>query len=67
MKTEEKFEKICFELMESSITEHVSFHALCSQMQADEKRMNNLFYEKFGMSGEEVFNKFLLNFIVIAV
>ena len=36
-------------------------------MDTDEMQMNNLFYEKFGVSGEEVFYQFLVHSIVIAV
>ena len=36
-------------------------------MDTDEMQMNNLFYEKLGVSGEEVFYKFLIDSIVIAV
>ena len=67
MKTEEKFARMCSVLMENSVSEHESFGSLCKEMRTDEMRMNNLFYEKFGMSGEEVFYKFLFNSIVIAV
>ena len=67
MKTEEKFVRMCSELMENHAAEHESFGALCRRLRTDELHMNNLFYEKFGMSGEEVFYKFLLDSIVIAV
>ena len=67
MKTEEKFAKMCSELMKNGAGEHETFGALCREMRADEIHMDNLFYEKFGMSGEEVFNNFLSDSIVIAV
>ena len=58
---------MCSELMTSGVGDCRTFAALCAEIHADEMLMNNLFYEKFGMSGEEVFYKFLPNFIVIAV
>ena len=67
MKIEEKFAEICAELMENGVGEHKTFESFCSGMHADEMSMNNLFYEKFGMSGEDVFYKFLMDSIVIAV
>ena len=67
MKIEEKFVEICAELMENGVGEHKTFESFCSGMHADEMSMNNLFYEKFGMSGEDVFCKFLMDSIVIAV
>ena len=67
METEEKFARLCSELMEKHVAEHKTFRSLCRQMHTDEMLMDNLFYEKFGMSGEEVFYKFLRKSIVIAV
>ena len=67
MSTEEKFARMCSELMDKGVREYGSFAALCAEIHADEMLMNNLFYENFGVSGEEAFNKFLCNSIVIAV
>ena len=67
MRTEEKFARICSELMDNGIKEHGTFASLCAEIHADEMLMNNLFYEKFGLSGEEAFYKFLRDSIVIAV
>ena len=53
--------------MDKPVIEHKTFKAMCRQLHTDEMLMDNLFYEKFGMSGEEVFYKFLFNSIVIAV
>lgn len=64
---EEKFTVMCSELLGKGACEHKSFRSLCIRMGADEIHMNNLFYENFGVSGEEVFNKFLIDSIVIAV
>lgn len=64
---EEKFTVMCSELIEKGTGEHEDFRSLCIRMGADEIHMNNLFYENFGVSGEEVFNKFLIDSIVIAV
>ena len=66
-KMEEKFTVMCSELIEKGTGEHEDFRSLCNRMGADEIHMNNLFYENFGVSGEEVFNKFLIDSIVIAV
>ena len=55
------------ELMEKPVIGYGSFSSMCRQLHANEMLMDNLFYENFGMSGEEVFNKFLPGFIVIAV
>ena len=67
METEEKFTRLCSELMDKPVIEHKTFKAMCRQLHTDEMLMDNLFYEKFGMSGEEVFYKFLFNSIVNAV
>ena len=67
MKVEEKFTRLCQELVENPVQTHETFSSLCGQLHIDEMLMDNLFYEKFGMSGEDVFNKFLRDFIVIAV
>ena len=67
MEIEEKFTRLCRELIERPVQEHGTFTSLCRQLHMDEMLMDNLFYEKFGMSGEDVFNKFLRDFIVIAV
>ena len=64
---EKKFALICSELLEKGVGEHITFGSLCAEADTDEMSMNNLFYEKFGMSGEEVFCKFLIDSIVIAV
>ncbi len=64
---EEKFTVMCSELIEKGTGEHESFRSLCRKIGTDEMHMNNLFYEKFGVSGEEVFYKFLADTIVIAV
>ena len=49
METEEKFARLCSELMEKHVAEHKTFRSLCRQMHTDEMIMDNLFYEKFGM------------------
>ena len=67
MRTEEKFTRICSELMDKRVGEYGTFMDLCAEIRADEMLMNNLFYEKFGLSGEEAFYKFLRDSIVIAV
>ena len=64
---EEKFDRVCSELIEKRVGEYETFRDLCRKMDTDEMQMNNLFYEKFGVSGEEVFYQFLVNSIVIAV
>ena len=64
---DEKFELICMELLEETAGQCGTFGELCARMKADETRMNNLFYMNFGVSGEEVFYKFLIDTIVIAV
>lgn len=64
---EEKFELICSELLEKGVGEHKNFGTLCAKMKTDGTSMNNLFYEKFGVSGDEVFCKFLVDSIAIAV
>ena len=53
--------------MDKRVGEYGTFMDLCAEIRADEMLMNNLFYENFGVSGEEAFNKFLRNSIVIAV
>ena len=64
---DEKFELICMELLEDTAGQCGTFGELCARMKADETRMNNLFYMNFGVSGEDVFYKFLIDSIVIAV
>ena len=64
---EEKFDRVCLELIEKRVGEYETLRDLCREMDTDEMQMNNLFYEKFGVSGEEVFYKFLVYSIVIAV
>jgi hypothetical protein len=64
---EEKFTVMCSELVEKGTGEHQNFRSFCRKMGTDEMYMDNLFYEKFGVSGEEVFYKFLIDTIVIAV
>ena len=64
---DEKFELICMQLLEETAGQCGTFGELCARMKTDERRMNNLFYENFGVSGEDVFCKFLIDSIVIAV
>ena len=64
---DEKFELICMQLLEETAGQCGTFGELCARMKTDERRMNNLFYENFGVSGEDVFYKFLIDSIVIAV
>lgn len=67
MREYEKFESLCATLSAINTGNCVSFSAMCSKAGADEIRMNNMFYENFGMSGEDVFYKLLGDTIVIAV
>ncbi len=67
MSESEKFESLCAILSAVNTSNCVSFSAMCRKTGADEICMNNMFYENFGMSGEEVFYKLLGYTIVIAV
>lgn len=67
MKAEEKFVNLCSDLSEVKGISCGNFSDLCRKHCVDETDMDNLFYENFGMSGEEVFYKLLDYSVVIAV
>ena len=67
MEASEKFDNLCSELLGAGCFSSGNFSELCRKHNVDETDMDNLFYENFGMSGEEVFYKLLGYTIVIAV
>ena len=60
MKNVIKFELICERLsqMDRCVCHPLSFPSLCSEYGAGVRSMDNMFYDRFGMSGEEVMEQF---------
>ena len=60
MKSFRKFELICERLsrMDRCICHPIVFPHLCSEYDADPRMMDNMFYDAFGMSGEEVLEQY---------
>ena len=60
MKNVSKFELICDRLskMDRCICHPVAFPNLCSEYDAELRSMDNMFYDRFGMSGEEVVEQY---------
>lgn len=60
MKNVSKFELICDRLsrMDRCICHRVAFPDLCSEYDAEPRSMDNMFYDMFGMSGEEVVEQY---------
>ena len=67
MTNDKKFERICGDLSVEAAGICRTFKALCREYDAEEMIMDNMFYENFGMSGDEVLSKFHKDSIVIAV
>ena len=60
MKNVSKFELICDRLskMDRCICHPFAFSSLCSEYDAELRSMDNMFYDMFGMSGEEVMEQY---------
>lgn len=55
-----KFELICERLskMDRCLCHTIAFSSLCSEYGAELRSMDNMFYDRFGMSGEEVMEQY---------
>lgn len=60
MRTEEIYEKVCGLLADSKVLldGSVGFDDICAAAGADRSEIDNLLYERFGMSGEEILHSF---------
>lgn len=60
MNQSQKFELICGVLAETDWNVHftVTFDDVCRRYGADPRRMDNMFYDRFGMSGEEMIEQY---------
>lgn len=60
MKRSRKFELICERLsrMDRCGCNTIAFSSLCSEYDAEVRTMDKMFYDRFGMSGEEVMEQY---------
>ena len=56
MDNNSKFGLICDRIsrMDRNLCRTVDFSSICSEFRAEPRIMNNMFYDVFGMSGEEI-------------
>lgn len=60
MKKEMFFERLCSILSDRKVfrSKAACFEDICREIGADRVTMDNLFYERFGMSGDEIMSGF---------
>lgn len=55
-----RFKQVCIRLLaaDHDVLGSIDFDSICVECGADPKRLNNMFYDIFGMSGDELIDHY---------